>query len=529
MAIAARTHLNLILVLGTLAFCLMLGGGTRPGFLSDAILQALCLPLLLHGLWSLTTTSPTSAAKQVLTICAGAVGLHLLQLIPLPPALWTRLGDRSLVTQTLDAAGLTYPWMPISLVPANTWTSLASLLPPIAILIGIALLTARERRLVSVTVLVLSAFAIFLGLLQFAQGPESALRFFDVTNPDDAVGFFANRNHFGAFLYCTAALCLAWIAHLARRANFVALHRGSDIQDMAKLLAALMLLIISMAAMAMTRSRAALGLSALGMIGAILVATREAKAGRHSIAGPKLMIAAALFAMAFASQFALVRFLDRFSGEPTTNTRLDFTVRTLELAQTYLPFGSGFGTFVQVFAPSERVETIWSDGYVNRAHNDWAEILLEAGVGGAALLGTALWWFLRQVRRLWQMPMEDTDDIDRSLTQAAALAITLIAIHSFVDYPLRTSAMAAMMAMFVGLLLEPAPERPSARIGLSQSTPRKQRDQTSRSKRPMSASTMPQPPSTASVTPPQPLTWPKEWQAKPPATKPPKETDGTQD
>jgi hypothetical protein len=38
-------------------------------------------------------------------------------------------------------------------------------------------------------------------LLQVAQGPR-LLRLFAVTNLSEAVGFFANRNHFAALLFC---------------------------------------------------------------------------------------------------------------------------------------------------------------------------------------------------------------------------------------------------------------------------------------------------------------------------------------
>ena len=49
-----------------------------------------------------------------------------------------------------------------------------------------------------------------MGLLQIAQGQQSDLRFFEITNPEDAVGFFANRNHFAALLYCLIPFVVAW-------------------------------------------------------------------------------------------------------------------------------------------------------------------------------------------------------------------------------------------------------------------------------------------------------------------------------
>src|SRR5712672_3565569 len=84
-----------------LAFCalvtvssLVLGGGTRSGFLSDAILQLLSIPPLLVSLWQLLRAQPgerreNSSLKWGLAFCAALVAIPLLQLVPLPPAVWT--------------------------------------------------------------------------------------------------------------------------------------------------------------------------------------------------------------------------------------------------------------------------------------------------------------------------------------------------------------------------------------------------------------------------------------------------------
>jgi hypothetical protein len=51
--------------------------------------------------------------------------------------------------------------------------------------------------------------------------------------------------------------------------------------------------------------------------------------------------------------------------------------------------------------------------------------------------------------------------IDLSLARAATIAILLIMAHSLFDYPLRTSAMMAVMAFACGLLVNPAPDEAS--------------------------------------------------------------------
>src|SRR5690606_23785305 len=64
-----------------------------------------------------------------------------------------------------------------------------------------------------------------------------------------------------------------------------------------------------------------------------------------------------------------------------------------EMTQLYFPFGSGVGTFDPVYRIHEPDELL-SFAYLNHAHNDLLEIVLDAGLLGLLLLLTAVaWWF----------------------------------------------------------------------------------------------------------------------------------------
>jgi len=73
-------------------------------------------------------------------------------------------------------------------------------LPTFAIFLGVLQLDYAERRLLSLVALAMGFLSVLLGLTQVAQGPSSPLRFFEYTNAQEAVVFFANRNHFAAML-----------------------------------------------------------------------------------------------------------------------------------------------------------------------------------------------------------------------------------------------------------------------------------------------------------------------------------------
>ena len=84
---------------------LILGGGTRGGFLSDAILQLLAIPLLLVSLWRIFEVPLTRQMRLALWFCLAIAVLPLLQLIPLPPWLWTALPNRQPSAETFDILG----------------------------------------------------------------------------------------------------------------------------------------------------------------------------------------------------------------------------------------------------------------------------------------------------------------------------------------------------------------------------------------------------------------------------------------
>src|SRR5215471_4306231 len=254
--------------------CLTLGGGTSVGFLSDVVLQLLAVPVLLVCLWRLLDVSTSAKhAWWELLFCVAVVLVPLLQLIPLPPPLWTALPNRQLLAGTFELLERELPWIPISVLPRATWLSALSLLPPLAVFLGTLLLGYRERRLLCILLLGIGILSVFVGLSQVAQGPQSALRFFEITNQSDAVGFFANRNHFAALLCALTLLAAVWIIEAA---TALSAERGRlDTAWMAAVAASLAVLVIILAGQAMAHSRAGLVLTIVALFGAFILAVTD--------------------------------------------------------------------------------------------------------------------------------------------------------------------------------------------------------------------------------------------------------------
>lgn len=431
---------------------LILGGGTRGGFLSDAALQLIALPLLLLVLWRLLDTPLSKQAQLATGFCLALVAVPLLQLVPLPPQIWASLPNREISVQAFALIGQALPWMPLSVSPHLTWLSALSLIAPLAIFLAVLLLSYRERRWLSVVILAVGTISVFVGLAQVAQGPESSLRFFEYTNPTEAVGFFANRNHFAALGYALVLLTVAWVASATFSASIPGEER--DIRATVTAVIWFTLLVVLLAGEAMARSRAGLGLTILALFGAFALGASDRRA-RQGVTSPRLLIGAILLAVLLAAQYALYRILERFEADPLTDARLSFIPTTIEAAKAFMPLGSGLGTFVPVYALFEKPEDTMLNTYANHAHNDIAEIWLETGVLGLVLMGAfALWFTLRSIR-IWRGVATGATETDASLARAATLIILLFVLHSFVDYPLRTSAIMAVVAFCCALMIKP--------------------------------------------------------------------------
>lgn len=430
---------------------LLFGGGTRAGFAGDIVCQLLAVPLLLvavHRGWD-----RPEQKRRILLLLSGVVLLAALQLIPLPAGLADRFAVNALAGQGLDAIGQGNVWRPLSLTPHLTGAALVSLLVPIALFLGVADLDAKARQRLATLITLLGAVSLVLGLLQVAQGPQSPLRFYEFTNPSEAVGFFANRNHFAALLSVVLLLGAAWLIASVNQTHVLG-RRAAGTRTIFVLAAAFVLIVAVMAGIAMARSRAGLLLAVAALVGIALMLLWE-RFFKDSSGRGRLVAVMLGFAVLFAAQFGIDRVMTRFEADPLQDLRLPLATTTIEEVGKTLPLGTGLGSFVPVYASAEKTSDLFS-GYANRAHNDFAEWALETGALGIALGVLFLLWYAKAVWRAWSA------GDDRLFSRAATVIVALLLIHSLVDYPLRTTALAAVFAVACALLV-PLPNGASRR------------------------------------------------------------------
>jgi O-antigen ligase len=85
----------------------------------------------------------------------------------------------------------------------------------------------------------------------------------------------------------------------------------------------------------------------------------------------------------------------------------------------------------------------------NRAHNDYLELVIEAGVLGLLVLAV----LAIMLARLALGQLRDQSPTIRGQVIFALGTFTIVALHSQVDYPLRSMSLACIAAVAAGLLV----------------------------------------------------------------------------
>jgi len=201
----------------------------------------------------------------------------------------------------------------------------------------------------------------------------------------------------------------------------------------------------------MTGSRAGLALGVLGLLSIPLIYVRPTvgRVRRRQAANHYLSYALGGAAVAglglLTFVLARVSVFDRlFAQDPTDDLRWQIWGPIFKLSGQYFPFGSGVGSFVEVFEMDEP-RNILDTTYVNHAHNDFLEVLLTAGLPAALLLLAALVLWVIATRRAFAPAVSKTKDI--IYARLGAVLILMLAVASASDYPLRVPSLACFFVI----------------------------------------------------------------------------------
>jgi len=440
----SRARLGFAVLLALIGVCVIGGGSARPETTSLLYLRPIAA-LLMVVVFATAPAGSLRAVRTPLLLLAIFALLMIAQLIPLPPGLWVALPghDRYAVADTLIGSR---PWRALSLTPDLTWNSLIALIVPAGVLIGIAQLDRENRKRMLLVAIGLALSSAVLGIVQMTAGAGSPFYLYRFTNPGLPVGWLANRNHEAVWLAATLPLLRVF----ARTARTPEQHRSYPwIAAGTGLFLVLSILV--------TGSRAGFALALVALVATYALAPVSWPV---PLAGPRYrwrrvaLFVVPIVPIVLALYLGRAVSLDRLfaSGYGVDELRFKYTPLLIEMTRTFLPFGSGFGSFDAVFRGFEP-DSALRNNYFNHAHNDLIELTLNGGIAALALLAAFLWWVAR--RSVAVLRPYRTNSGETVLARAGLAMILVLLAAGLTDYPLRTPLMMAVFALACGFAAPP--------------------------------------------------------------------------
>ncbi len=476
---SVRAGLLLVVVLAPLPF-----GAIEPWATSALELGVAAVALLfLYRLFLFPATTRIEFSPLLLP-AVGFLVLMGLQIVPLPdrvigavspktselyrealPQDSARAGDVT-TAAAAPAAGKAAPaWRPIS---QSSFATRTYLLKGIAFTLFLFLFLnafhqARQVRLVLYALVATGTFQAFYGVLEYLSGHQHIFLYQKKYYTDAATGTFINRNHYAAFLEMALLAALGLFLSRLREphAGETWRERLLALTDRRASLNLALLLGIGIIAVGLVLSYSRAGII-LGMAAAGAFCLFQLRRGwslqKTILVG---VLSAAVLVPAYGVGYWTLT--GRYSLLTTELTmpggRVAVWKKTLGIVRDFPVAGTGVGTFQFVF-PRYRDAT--TTAFYDYAHNDYLQVLSEAGLMGGILLTLgvlviAAAWFRRAA------------PIGSVLRSACGFGLLAVGLHEMVDFSLQIPANLLAWTLLVGCLLvlsksgaEPEGEMPRA-------------------------------------------------------------------
>ncbi|ESW77272.1 O-antigen ligase family protein [Mesorhizobium sp. C280B] len=388
-------------ILGTVLFVsLLIGGGTASGLYTDTLIE---IAAIFSAAAVFSQTPGQRIPRPVLWLLVFAVASAVLQIIPLPAAMFNGLRPELLLGD---------PWVGesrfrfISVGVGRTVESLLYLLAAAAFFLAVLRLRAEQ----------VSALLPFLFMGVICNGLAGAIQY--SLSDDVAIvgllpftinaGLFANVNHFSALLFVSIPFVV-----------YYGLFRGHLLSGSFGLIALLLLLLA-----AGSRAGVLIGL-AITVLSVIFLSARSRVSGFSVLL---IFIGLSIYTMSAWTK------LDAQGLDPAFG-RGEFARTTIEGIKENWATGIGYGNFQKAYQIYEREGMIFRE-YVNHAHNEYLEIAFEGGITAISLMVGYFVLLFAALARVRRDPFQ----------KAAFLSVSFLLVHSLVDYPLRTGALAMTFA-----------------------------------------------------------------------------------
>jgi len=437
------------LILFILIFSVLFRAGNRP--LPMMILEIAAVGLLLICFLKPASEYilPLGLKILLLVMCV----FPLLYLIPLPWEIWTSLPGRDLYVDTLQLFDTSNAFRATSIYPLKTQLSWLALLPPVAIFIASLRLTSSQIQTLVFVIIGVAVFEAVLGLIQFGDGVTSR---FHLNNPyasGSASGTYANRNHLAGLLEMVLPIGLGLLAiSVGRTRTELHYHRSwrARIASLSgwhtnKAVVYAFVCILILLGLIFTQSRSGVALAMLGVfLSAVAYSRRLGGTNVFGVIGSFFAVVTAI-----AIEIGLAPLLQRFSVDHLANLRFTIFSNTIEGIGTFFPIGSGPGTYPFIYPRFQSIEEI---AFINHAHNDYLEWMMEGGLVAGLLIIACLWLYFRHWPKVWSKGYWSTFQF---IKVGAGIGLFLMMLHGLTDFNLHIPANAIYFAFLAAVFFYP--------------------------------------------------------------------------
>lgn len=332
----------------------------------------------------------------------------------------------------------------ISVAPGETITALPSLLVPFVVFINALILHQSDEAALALwrRLAMLGGIIAIFSLVQYHFFPETLLFFEKEHYLDSLTATFVNRNTAATFLGTALLLLAGLLAASARKVQ------GSAGAGGRAYLAALVLSLLAVsAALFLTKSRAGIASTFIAALVVVCWMAYVFAAERYSLRGRVgLALGLGLAVIGFFAIYAS-RAILRMEIQGLADLRWCVYQSTIEAIRDHPWFGTGFGTFQEVFPayrdPECGLYYVW-----DRTHNAFLEGYLGLGLPFAVLIAFVFFYLFRifatgfrERRRFRFVPI-----IGLGL-------LILVSLHSLVDFSIQIHGVAVYLAAAIGAVV----------------------------------------------------------------------------
>lgn len=290
----------------------------------------------------------------------------------------------------------------------------------------------------------LRRFAVFIGIFGFAYAFFAILQ--SVLSPTKIYGVYESvfAEPFGSFV--SRNNFAAWIS-LAMSVPLGILFAGGLRRE--KLLLYVTAIGLMGVSLLLSGSRGGLVAFAAEILVLLLIAYSPMEKGRLLIKFALAIILASVIGLGVffvGGETSLTRIANERGVTDTTTSRSYIWGVTLRIIGDSFPFGVGLGAYPQAYS---RFDANSGTARVEQAHNDYLELIADAGLPGL-VLGL---WFLVRFFKISRKAIRRTEGLQRGLAAGATAGLVGCLVHSFFDFALHTTAIAMLFLSLLAVVV----------------------------------------------------------------------------